>query len=556
MLFLKASPVKGWISTYRQQLVNLAGAKLLEGLLVLLTAWELSRIVSEIFLKGSDIPEAAPHFAVLLFSVLAKNLILLWQKKICGRISHDFRLKLRISLHAVLLRERDCSSGSGEQTTVLESVDALDEFFRGVLPLFFSAMVLIPLYLVSMTPVDPPTAFLFLLTLPIAPLLLYLIGRVTRDASRQQWQELFRLHREFSELLQGLFTLKLFRRELSQRERLATLCRGFSTASLGVLKIAFVSAFALELITTLSIALIAVSIGLRLLAGHLEFHTAFFALLLAPEFYQPLRRGGSAFHIFMDCRSAWEKIRSFLEKSESLPFPHGKDRIQHPPALYVKRLSFAYPGRMHPVLRELSFTLPAGSFTLLAGSSGSGKSTLLRLLSGTFPPTQGSISLNDFPLGDIFPGDLPRHLAYVPQEPHVFSASLRDNVTLFHDGKDSQIRATLEQAGLGGWLRSLPHGLDTRLGNDGAALSNGQRHRLGLARAVFQNAPLLLLDEITAGLDENTEKEIIAFLREFSYRRTVLFATHRPTILAAFPARILWLDGGIQDIAAKEVSDP
>lgn len=531
----------------------LAGAKLLEGLLVLLAAWELSRIVSGIFLEGSSPSEAAPHFAVLLFSVSAKNLAILWQKKICGRLSHDLRLSLRRALHAALLRNRDFSSGNDAQSTILEGVDALDEFFREVLPLLFSAMLLIPLYLLAMAPADPPTALLFLLTFPIAPLLLYLIGRVTKDASRKQWQELFRLHGEFSELLQCLFTLKLFRREISQKERLESLCHAFSAASLKVLRIAFVSAFALELITTLSIALIAVSIGLRLLAGYMEFHSAFFALLLAPEFYQPLRRGGTAFHTFMDCRSAWEKIRA-LFKNETLPLPRGRDRIQHPPSLRVRSLSFAYPGRKHPVLRQLSFALPAGSFTLLAGSSGSGKSTLLRLLSGTLLPTQGSISLNEFPLGEIFPGDLPRHLAYVPQEPHVFSASLRDNATLFHDVSDARVRSALERAGLGTWLRSLPHGLDTLLGSSGAALSNGQRHRLGLARAVLQNAPLLLLDEVTAGLDERAEGEIIAFLREFSYRRTVLFATHRPAILAAFPARILRLDGGLQD--AKEDSNP
>ena len=397
-----------------------------------------------------------------------------------------------------------------------------------------------------MAPADPPTALLFLLTLPISPLLLYLIGRVTKSASQRQWNELFRLHRDFSELLQGLFTLKLFRREQSQKKRLETICRAFSDASLKVLQIAFVSAFALELITTLSIALVAVSIGLRLLAGYTEFAPAFFALLIAPEFYQPLRQGGTAFHIFMDCRAAWETICSCIKAPTAAP-PSCRDRIQHPPAIRVDGLSFCYAEGQPPILKNLSFTLPANSFTVLAGASGSGKSTLLRLMSGTLPPTQGEVFLGDFPLHRIAPENMPRHISYVPQEPHVFSASLRDNAALFRPMDEQDIRAALEQAGLGNWLRALPHGLETPLGEGGSALSNGQRHRLGLARAILQNAPVVLLDEVTAGLDEATEQQVIEFLRKFSHRRTILFASHRPAVLAAFP-NILRLDGGQREI--------
>lgn len=546
MLVLDEIPVKSWITEYKRQLVLLAGARLLEGLLVLLAAWELSRIVSGIFLEHSSISEAAPHFAVLLFTMLAKNLDILRQKSLCCQLSHQFRSRLRTKIHAAIFLEKDASPQGSIQATALESVDALDEFFRLVLPLLLSAILGSPLCLIAMLFADPPTALLFLLTLPIAPLLLYLIGRVTKSASQKQWQELFRLNTEFAELLQGLFTLKLFRQEQAQESRLQKICHSFSTASLKVLQIAFVSAFALELITTLSIALIAVSIGLRLLAGHMEFDCAFFALLLAPEFYHPLRQGGTAFHTFMDCRTAWENIRECLENQPSPRSPRRKDKIQHPPALHVSGLSFSYAGKQHPVLSNISFTLPPGSFTVLAGTSGSGKSTLLRLLSGNLSPTRGSISLNEFPMEEIFPEDLPRHIAYVPQEPHVFSASLRDNVTLFHEAEDAKVREALEQAGLGTWFRSLPRGLETLLGNGGTALSNGQRHRLGLARAILQDAPVLLLDEVTAGLDEAAEQQIIAFLKEFSYRRTVLFASHRPAILAAFP-NILRLDGGIQE---------
>ena len=543
MPLLKHDRIKAWTKEYKAPLAKLAGSKLLEGLMALLAAWELSRIVSGIFLEHMPMAGAAPHFAVLLFSMFAKSFGVLQEKAACRRISCRFRLQLREKLQDAMLRQKEFSPSGQFQAAAMDAVDKLDDFFRHVLPLLFSAGILLPLYFLVMLPVDAPTALLFFLTLPIAPFLLFLIGRVTKNASQKQWQEMLRLQKEFSELLQGLFTLKLFRQETAQKSALGKLCRAFSHAALQVLQIAFISAFALELITTLSIALIAVSIGLRLLAGHMEFDCAFFALLLAPEFYHPLRQGGTAFHIAMDCRTAWDCIQSCLKGTASPKVPRRRDRIQHPPAIRVENLSFCFEGRIHPVLHHLSFTLDAGSFTVLAGASGSGKSTLLRLLGGNLSPTQGRILLNEFPLDEIDPDDRPRHIAYVPQEPHVFAASLRDNVALFRPWDDGSIRSALGDAGLGAWLSGLPRGLDTLLGSGGIALSNGQRHRLGLARAILQDAPVVLLDEVTAGLDEETEGTIIAFLKDFSYRRTILLASHRPAVLRAFP-RILRLDGG------------
>lgn len=479
--------------------------------------------------------------------MLFKNWSILREGMSCILLSEEVRSGIRKKIHVALLKKPSATAQGSLQAIALNSVDALDDFFRRVLPPMFSALIQLPLYLFVMVLIEPPTALFLFLTFPIAPFLLHLIGRVTKSANEAQWQELERLHGEFSELLQGLLTLKLFRREGSQKAFLETICHDFSAASLKVLQLAFVSAFALELITTLSIALVAVSIGLRLLGGHLEFDRAFFALLMAPEFYQPLRQGGTAFHILTNCRTAWERIAAFLGDSEPSPHPRRMDKILHPPALQVRNLSFAYPGRQHPILQNLSFTLPAGRITVLSGPSGSGKSTLLRLLAGNLSPTQGSISLNEYPLQEIAPEDRPNHIAYVPQEPHVFAASLRDNAGLFRPCDDSRIQAALRQVGLEKWYLALPHRLDTRLGNGGTALSNGQRHRLGLLRAILQDAPVLLLDEVTAGLDAPTEQEIIRFLQDFSRRRTILFASHRPAVLSAFQD-ILYLDAGKEGV--------
>ena len=533
---------ESWKS-HRKSLWLLACLTLLEGLSVLLGAWEVSSIVSGIFLEGMSMEKAAPHFGVLLFTVFLKGICLLRKKRICTDLAWEILLALRKKIHTSIWEGKAPPKLSPLRSAALEKADSLEDFFRVVLPWLLSLVLLPPLYFLAVLPIEPPTAILFLVTFPIAPLLLYLIGNVTKKASQRQWKEMLRLDTEFSEILQGLFTLKLFRREKARKKALGKLCRSFSDAALRVLQLAFVSAFGLELVTTLSIALIAVSIGLRLLPGYMEFSIAFFVLLLAPEFYRPLRQGGAGFHTFMTCRTAWEDIRTLLESSSGTILPRHKDKIQHPPSIQVSGLSFSYAEGQAPLLDHLSFFLPAGSFTLLAGTSGSGKSTLLKLLAGHLSPTQGSIRLGEIPLENIAPEDRPRHISYVPQEPHLFAASLRENVTLFQRAEEKSILAALEKVGLGRWLASLPQGLDTRLGNGGHALSNGQRHRLGLARAILQNTPVLLLDEVTAGLDEATEREIITFLKDFSYRRTILFASHRPAVLQEFPC-IFRLDGG------------
>ena len=524
------------LHSQRRSLSIRVAVELLHGGLTILAAWNTAAIVNTVFLEHGGLAETASELLMLFLCIFAMALLRLPKSRIETQLSDDLRLYCRRALHREMLAHGQ--SGAGVLTLTLERVDALDPWFRTLLPTMIAGVVIIPLVLLVTAVVDPLSALLFLVTLPIAPFLLYLIGKATRRASERQWDEMRALTDGFGDLVRAAATLKIFRRVDAEGHHLAQMSHAFSEASLAVLRLAFVSSFALELITTLSIALIAVSIGLRLMDGGMTFQAAFFVLILAPQFYQPLREGGIAFHAAMDAATAEKALAPYLDAPPSITGTH--DQILSPPSVRTEALTYRYPLTDEAVLTDLTLSFPAGKSTVIAGDSGSGKSTLLLLLAGQLSPSEGRITLADG-AGTEHSYDLARLteetrnalITYVPQEPHIFGASLAENVTLWtRDAADAEITAALEVAALGDFLRALPEGLHTRLGMGGHPLSAGERHRLGLARALFQDRPIVLLDEVTAGLDEETELCVIDALTAFSHHRTMILTAHRPALIA------------------------
>ena len=524
------------LHSQRRSLSIRVAVELLHGGLTILAAWNTAAIVNTVFLGHGGLAETASELLMLFLCIFAMALLRLPKSRIETQLSDDLRLFCRRALHREMLAHGQ--SGAGVLTLTLERVDALDPWFRTLLPTMIAGVVIIPLVLLVTAVVDPLSALLFLVTLPIAPFLLYLIGKATRRASERQWDEMRTLTDGFGDLVRAAATLKIFRRVDAEGHHLAQMSHAFSEASLAVLRLAFVSSFALELITTLSIALIAVSIGLRLMDGGMTFQAAFFVLILAPQFYQPLREGGIAFHAAMDAATAEKALAPYLDAPPSITGTH--DQILSPPSVRTEALTYRYPLTDEAVLTDLTLSFPAGKSTVIAGDSGSGKSTLLLLLAGQLSPSEGRITLADgagtehsYDLARLTEETRTALITYVPQEPHIFGASLAENVTLWtRDAADAEITAALEAAALGDFLRALPDGLHTRLGMGGHPLSAGERHRLGLARALFQDRPIVLLDEVTAGLDEETERCVIDTLTAFSHHRTMILTAHRPALIA------------------------
>lgn len=503
--------------------------ELLHALAVLGACGAASLAIDQVFLEKGSLSTTAPVLLVLFVMLGALHFIGLWQSRLQQSLSGAVRRDVREKLHARLLSREGQTDRRFTRELLplaLESTDALDAWYTRVLPVVLGIAITMPCLLLAAFLVDPMTGLLMLVTVPIAPFLLYLIGRVTREASEAQWCAMNRFSAGLAEILRALPTLKLFARERAERQRVRGLSEDFAGAALRVLQLSFVSAFALELITTLAIAIIAVSIGLRLLYGQLTFTAAFFVLLLTPEFYQPLRLSGTAFHSGMTAHTAETALGAIAPKgvqvaqtslgtSSTRDVPvSGASAIQG--AIAVQDLSFRYPGSPLPLLSGIQFTVPKGSLTVLAGPSGCGKTTLLRLLAGLLTPESGHIARADA-------------CSYVPQEPHLYNATLFENITLFQqDCSEQAVREALKALCLSEWTEALPHGLMTPLGEGGQSLSQGQRKRLGLARALVQDRPLILLDEPTAALDERTAatiREVLLALKE-SGRHTLFVISH------------------------------
>ena len=523
----------------------LAGYALCEtgrAMLIAAAAFWAATVVDDVFLQEMAPSETAPVllmaapallvlFLVLIFLYLLGFLLNYQQQE----LSYRARSLVREKLHEKILSSISIKGQAGGEfiqmnnllPLALEQVDALDLWFTKVLPVIFGLAIHLPILLIISAGTDPMTGLLMLITLPIAPFLLYLIGRVSRDASKKEWQKLTELSAGFAELLHTLPTVKLFRQERRLTETVASLSENFAQSALLVLQITFISAFALELITTLSIAIVAVSIGLRLLYGQLTFFTAFFVLLVLPEFYQPLRQAGTAFHGGMTAYTAETSLAEFLHSREVKAEANlSNDLTQEMGVIIGQHISFGYGAGSLPILQDKSFVVPVQQITVIRGSSGSGKTTLLRLCGGLLSPTKGILRKSRVPL------------SYVPQEPHLFNGTLAENITLvfaadsYSAEEQAKIRQALEKVQLLAWAEQLPQGMMTLLGEGGQNLSQGQRKRLGLARAIYQQRDLVLMDEPTAALDSATRSEIIKVLWELAQGRTLLLVSHDEDLLA------------------------
>ncbi|WP_303105112.1 ABC transporter ATP-binding protein/permease [uncultured Mitsuokella sp.] len=510
--------------------------ELLRAMAVLGACGAASLAINQVFLGKGSLTETAPVLLVLFLVLGLLHLLALRQDHLLQGLSAALRHDVRHRLHLRLLSPEGQTDRSFRRQLLplaLESTDALDAWFTKVLPVVLGILVAMPCLLIAAFFIDPVTGLLMLITVPIAPFLLYLIGRVTKEASQQQWRQMNRFSAGLAEILRALPTLKLFARERDERRRVRMLSQEFAQAALRVLQLSFVSAFALELITTLAIAIIAVSIGLRLLYGQLTFTAAFFVLLLTPEFYQPLRLSGTAFHSGMTAFTAEQALRPYCLTPGPAP---AADKGSCPAgfALAAQDLSFRYAGSPLPLMNGVHIAVKHGGMTVLHGPSGCGKTTLIRLLAGLLMPEAGTILRRQTSANGW---------SYVPQEPHLYNGTLLENVTLFHEEcrEDDALQA-LRRLDLTDMVRGLPQGLDTPLGEGGQNLSQGQRKRLGLARALLQDRPLLLLDEPTAALDEETAAIIRAALLSLRGSHTLFVISHDEALQKAADQLLAWDD--------------
>lgn len=441
---------------------------------------------------------------------------------------------------------------------VTRGVDALDGYFARYLPQLVLAVIVPVAVLLTVLGQDLLSTLIIAVTLPLIPLFMILIGMYTRAQVDRQWRTLAFLSGHFLDLVSGLPTLKIFGRAKTQASAIRDIGDRYRTTTMGVLRVSFLSSLALELIASLSVALVAVSVGLRLAEGQIVYSVALFVLLLAPEAYLPLRLVGQHFHAAAEGLGAAERLFAVLET----PVPRSGSAL--PPdgglTIEVTDLTVSYPSRPEAALAHATFIARPGTITAVVGRSGGGKSTLLNALLGFVEPSGGQIAIraadSQGPAVDLASLDADAwrsRVAWVPQRAHLISADLESSPSIASavrmgraEATDAEVWSALTAVGLADDVRSAPDGLATTLAADGSGLSVGQLQRMALARALVSQADVLLLDEPTAALDVATESAVVTAIREQARRgATVIVVAHRPAIVEA-AHQVLRLDRAAQ----------
>ncbi|MGW6419714.1 thiol reductant ABC exporter subunit CydD [Streptomyces sp. NPDC055055] len=503
--------------------------------LVVAQAMLIAEIVVGAFQKAQSVSDLTTPLLLLAGVAVARGLVSWLTELAAHRASAAVKSELRGRL---LGRAAALGPGwlSGQRTGSLialatRGVDALDDYFARYLPQLGLAVVVPVAVLARIVTEDWVSAAIIVVTLPLIPLFMILIGWYTQARMDRQWKLLSRLSGHFLDVVAGLPTLKIFGRAKAQAESIRAITSEYRQATMRTLRIAFLSSFALELLATLSVALVAVSIGMRLVHGDLDLSTGLVILILAPEAYLPLRQVGAQFHAAAEGLAAAEEIFDVLEQplrdGGTAPVPASL-------RLELDRVTVRHEGRAEPSLDATTLTVEPGETVALVGPSGVGKSTLLDVVLGFAAPEEGgSVRVGGEDLGSLDLESWRSRIAWVPQRPYLFAGTVAENVRLARpDASDAAVRQALRDAGADGFVAGLQQGIDTVLGEDGTGLSAGQRQRLALARAFLADRPLLLLDEPTAALDGETEAGVVDAVRRLAAGRTVLLVVHRPALLA------------------------
>ena len=566
-------------------LVLTIGLGVLLGILTVIQAGLISRTINLAFLDGRSLIDVRAWLFGLLI-VIALRAVLTWGSEVSAfQIAARVKLELRERVFGHLMALGPAyarGERTGELTnTVIEGIESLEAYFSQYLPQLALA-ALVPLTVLGVVfPVDLLSAVVLLLTGPLIPLFMILIGKAADALTRKQYKSLSLLSAHFLDVMQGLTTLKMLGRSQVQAEAIAQVSDRFRETTLRVLRVAFLSAFALEMIGTISTAIVAVEVGLRLLYGTLQFEQAFFVLILAPDFYLPLRLLGTRFHAGLSGVTAARRIFEILDTPlprhseprggeeshsvvrETLRCAHARsaasgrsDSGDGAPGggdIRFENVHVAYDDGRRSALNGVSFEMQHGRRTALVGPTGSGKSTLAHLLLRFVEPQSGSIEVNGLSLGDLPVREWRAQIAWVPQNPYLFHETAAANIRKARpDAPMGDVIRAAQQAHADEFIRALPQGYDTPIGERGARLSGGQAQRIALARAFLKDAPILILDEATSNLDSVQENLIQNAIEQLMQNRTVLIITHRLNTIARADQIVMLAKGRVIESGTHE----
>ena len=511
----------------RGLLIGLGLLAVVQAAVAIALAGLIAFTVTAVFESGETLAGLTVPLGALLAVVALRAMTQYLQESWSARASALVKAELADELvaHVAALGPSWLVSARRSRLVVLLSsgLDALDEYFARYLPQLVASLVVPVLVLAALAVADPLSAVIVAVTLPLIPLFMVLIGWRTQVEQRRQWNALQTLGGHFLDVLRGLVTLKVFGRADGQAVAIAEVSERYRRRTMRVLRISFLSSFTLELLATLSVAIVAVEIGLRLVGGGLDLRTALFVLVLAPEAYLPLRQVGVHYHASQAGLAAAEELFGILEVDAAQPIDSTVD-LRHR-TLLLDGITVQHDQRVDPSL-VTTFDVKPGETLALVGPSGGGKSTALGCLLGIVEPTSGVVRAGDSEV----PAAWRSQIAWMPQHPGFVRGSIAENVRVVAPAaSDAEVEWSLQRAGAD-FVAELPQGIDTPLGEGGEGLSVGQRQRLALARVFVRQTPMAVLDEPTAGLDGGTERTVVSAISSLRGERTVVVVAHRPAL--------------------------
>lgn len=519
------------IFPFKRQLILVMISNIMQAMMIVAIAYIIAYIADKLLLSRLESSTATPLLVLLFFFFCIKAILNYFNHYQMEKISLNVQSNLRKQLFEVLAQRSFLANSYAKGqwiALITKGVDKLDIYLTSFIPQL-GLLSTIPLSLLIFIFInDWISGLIFLITAPLIPFFMILIGKIADKENKKQWQVFQKLTMYMADLLPGLLIVKAYNQTQRQLSEINKNGKLFSQATLKVLRIAFISAFMLEFISTLSIAIIAVNIGLRLIYGHVEFLPVFFILLIAPQFYQPFRQFGSAFHDAMNGITASSEIYAMIDKLNcikesmaNLKFDDA-DMVQ----IELKNVYYKYQDSDKWAIDDLSLKIEKGKQLVLTGDNGAGKSTLFKLLLGIEKCQSGEILINDYNLADLDKQWWQSQIGWVAQEPYIFSATIRENITLGRDFNLKEIEHICQLVNLDEFIKSMPQGYDTEI-TSAMNLSSGQKRRLGLTRALIGRPKLLLLDEPMENLDVYNEKLIQRILSDLKNKVTVIIIGHR-----------------------------
>lgn len=536
----------------------------LGGFLLIFQAWLLAKVIHAVVFETADLNTVLPFLWSMLVVFMVRAGLTWASEQTAFHAAVQVKLALREQLYAHIQKLGPAwlnNNRSGDLVNTLsDGIEALEAYYARFLPAM-ALVALVPLtILMFIFPVDWISALIMLATAPLIPFFMILIGKGAEARNQKQWRKLARMSAHFLDTIQGLTTLKLFNASQREAQMIAKISNEYRRSTMSVLRIAFLSSFALEFFATVSIALVAVIVGFRLFYGEMDFFYGFFVLLLAPEFYLPLRQMGTHYHARMEAIAAAERIveifntpppkNALLNTEDTLT--QQANLFSTLPHIRFEHVDFSYSdGRQ--AIKQLNLDIKSGEIVALVGQSGAGKTTILNLLHGFLCPQAGVITINGVPLYSLSAEVWRKQLAWVPQKPSLFPGTVIENIRLgMRTAPLEAVKQATSYAQASEFIEALPQGYDTVIGEAGHGLSGGQIQRIALARAFLKNAPLLLLDEATANLDTENEVQIEQALQKLCQNRTVIMIAHRLRTIQNVDRIIVMNEGQIIETGTHE----